>query len=528
MDPETIGRVRVRCFGWHTEDKTLVPTDTLPWAHIITPPNMPASYTCREGDYVFGFFVDGRSAQHPIIVGVLPGKPAAKPDYNLGFSDPNKRYPKRVGESTFSRLATAEEKYPYNWVHETETGHTFELDDNGPGRIKLKHNNGNYVEFDVNGNMITVVKKNNRVTIGEDNTVTIGGDCSVSVDGDCSFSVKGSFSVDAGDISFKSGASTVTIDQGKVNTDAVDINTKAGVNYVVESAGRTSLSGKTATYGGTVSVDFPGALWAAQSGSADSADIQISEVPIEIDVPIIPDETGFLAGLKNLTDKVTNAIDGIVEPINSFISEVEQGIANTISEITKPFDETFKEISKQLEPVTQAIDQIQEVKSQIRNSIDEIDRSFVPLERILGKELFPRTNFVTRALDDVDKFTEKLDRIYEPLVRLNLDVVNLNEQISTRILNEAYNPRILERIRGRTNKMNRDVHELNSYYNLSNKKRRIPHLGGALAATVPEYVDNGIETDFETYTDYADFGGEIYLKSRDTYGLSSEFDVGED
>ena len=36
-DPEQMGRVRVRCIGYHTEDKTLIPTYALPWAIVIQP-----------------------------------------------------------------------------------------------------------------------------------------------------------------------------------------------------------------------------------------------------------------------------------------------------------------------------------------------------------------------------------------------------------------------------------------------------------------------------------------------------------
>ena len=31
-DPIQLGRVRVRCFGFHTDDKDKIPTNMLPWA----------------------------------------------------------------------------------------------------------------------------------------------------------------------------------------------------------------------------------------------------------------------------------------------------------------------------------------------------------------------------------------------------------------------------------------------------------------------------------------------------------------
>jgi hypothetical protein len=36
-DPLELGRVRVRCYGWHTDNKTDLPTVDLPWAQPIQP-----------------------------------------------------------------------------------------------------------------------------------------------------------------------------------------------------------------------------------------------------------------------------------------------------------------------------------------------------------------------------------------------------------------------------------------------------------------------------------------------------------
>ncbi len=112
QDPLKMGRVRIRAFGIHTEDRAKIPTADLPWATPIMPytsasisgigesPTGPV-----EGTWVFGFFVDGKQMQQPMIMGTLPGAPEA---YNeLGFNDPNKVYPKiKVpGETDVNRLA---------------------------------------------------------------------------------------------------------------------------------------------------------------------------------------------------------------------------------------------------------------------------------------------------------------------------------------------------------------------------------------------------------------------------------------
>ena len=64
-DPAKLGRVQVRCLGYHTEDLNDIPSADLPWAHVmhpVTDPSMqgmgntPSFLT--EGTWVIGFFRD--------------------------------------------------------------------------------------------------------------------------------------------------------------------------------------------------------------------------------------------------------------------------------------------------------------------------------------------------------------------------------------------------------------------------------------------------------------------------------------
>jgi len=41
-DPAKLGRVQVRCLGYHTEDLIDIPTADLPWAHIMMPVTDPS------------------------------------------------------------------------------------------------------------------------------------------------------------------------------------------------------------------------------------------------------------------------------------------------------------------------------------------------------------------------------------------------------------------------------------------------------------------------------------------------------
>jgi len=97
-DPLYLGRVRVRCIGWHTDDKTSgsgIPTDDLPWADVINPiTSASMSGIGRSptgmvpGTHVFGFFRDGNEAQEPVVLGTLGGVPERLSNPNVGFFDP--------------------------------------------------------------------------------------------------------------------------------------------------------------------------------------------------------------------------------------------------------------------------------------------------------------------------------------------------------------------------------------------------------------------------------------------------------
>lgn len=90
FDPLNVGRCRVRIFGSHTENLDELPTRTLPWATPLYPINNSKSFSApMEGDYVFGFFLDGMSSQAPAMLGVFPAIPqvdgASQPE-GIGFS----------------------------------------------------------------------------------------------------------------------------------------------------------------------------------------------------------------------------------------------------------------------------------------------------------------------------------------------------------------------------------------------------------------------------------------------------------
>lgn len=88
QDPLKLGRVKVRCVGWHPDNKMQLPTASLPWAMTAFPPNNTNTYAPKEGDMCFGFFSDGENIQQPVLLGVFPSIPLKAANPQEAFSDP--------------------------------------------------------------------------------------------------------------------------------------------------------------------------------------------------------------------------------------------------------------------------------------------------------------------------------------------------------------------------------------------------------------------------------------------------------
>lgn len=72
-DPLAAGRCRVRIFGWHTENKSQLPTEDLPWSVPLHPVNSSNSFSSPKiGDWIVGFYLDGENAQFPVMFGIIP------------------------------------------------------------------------------------------------------------------------------------------------------------------------------------------------------------------------------------------------------------------------------------------------------------------------------------------------------------------------------------------------------------------------------------------------------------------------
>ena len=82
-DPLQVGRVRVRIYGLHTDDKSLIATPDLPWCDVLMP-NSTASLSglglsphgLVEGTTVMGMFRDEQDMQDFVVIGSLFGLPS--------------------------------------------------------------------------------------------------------------------------------------------------------------------------------------------------------------------------------------------------------------------------------------------------------------------------------------------------------------------------------------------------------------------------------------------------------------------
>lgn len=436
QDPEELGRVRVRCFGWHTENKEKIPTNALPWAHIMIPPNAPASYAPKEGDMVVGFFMDGASGQSPVVMGVLPGKPSKKPNYEKGFSDPRKdlgsspkkpddsaeAYPKGkyLKESTFNRLSRAKAdstiistrktnrkknvrsaggvtweepnpafspKYPYNLAIETESGHALELDDTPNNeRVHLAHRNGSFIEIDKNGNRVERVQKDHyTITMGSD-YVYISGKCSVTIDGDYNLRVGGNMNVEvAGQINMVAG-NDIRI-KGKDNyiESVGKTNVKSSGELNASSGGKLSLRGVTAALQGST-VDIPAAQINMQSGSATMASGTglsgggSDPISSEAENAVAAAANTASAGLNGLSGNVAGVLSGTTTVANAATDAAQTAMAaasNAKSSISSAIGKAVAGVTAAVSAVTQTLTNkldsvIKDVTSKIAAPLGEL------------------------------------------------------------------------------------------------------------------------------------------------------------
>ena len=144
-DPSALGRVRVRCLGYHTSSVITLPTTDLPWAHVMHPVTDPCMHGMGntpsflvEGSYVVGFFRDVEK-QQLVIMGTLPGVPENEADPSKGFNDPRGKNAKQdyyKGDPAYGPYPVDGEDYTMVSGHEVGESDTNRL---AQGELSEEH-----------------------------------------------------------------------------------------------------------------------------------------------------------------------------------------------------------------------------------------------------------------------------------------------------------------------------------------------------------------------------------------------------
>ena len=302
MDPLKLGRVKVRCFDWHTPNKGAIPTSDLPWAQVVMPANN-ASISgvgtspngLKQGSWVLGFFLDGEKAQRPMVLGAIPGIPSTKSNPGVGFNDPEKmedgtgRYPTVIHEPDTNRLARNDANnthgviaskngsrsfgiptalmdpagkhwettyvydeppsayaavYPNNHVFATQSGHIKEYDDTTHNeRIHQYHKSGTFYEIDKAGIKTERIVANNYTIIAHDDNVYIKGICNLTIDSHCHTYIKGNWKVQVNGNKYETihGNNTITVHKNQSET----VNNSVTEAYSVANGSVSQTIGST-------------------------------------------------------------------------------------------------------------------------------------------------------------------------------------------------------------------------------------------------------------------------------------------
>ena len=89
-------RYKVRIIGLHDKEEESIPSNQLPWAQVMYPvtggggqARSGATASLRQGNFVFGFFLDGQDQQVPVIMGVLGSNSQTPLGTKIGNSESN-------------------------------------------------------------------------------------------------------------------------------------------------------------------------------------------------------------------------------------------------------------------------------------------------------------------------------------------------------------------------------------------------------------------------------------------------------
>lgn len=264
-DPLKRGRVKARIFGVHSPDLGELPTEDLMWLPVMTPTTSPSISGIGSNPYLLNgsnvilIPVDEEKQQF-IIIGTLPTySPELGHDTTQGFCDPNEVWPREndtndlnkrcvdgVNPADVNRDHLLEfdpgpyfhPEYPNNRVLETDSGHTWELDDTpGAERVELRHNSGTGYEYQADGSRRHHVIMNNYEAVLGDHTIEVNGQVHIICKKNVQLSVAGNLDASiTGQLTANVGSDAIVSIEGILDIDADHkINIKSGKNIFINS-----------------------------------------------------------------------------------------------------------------------------------------------------------------------------------------------------------------------------------------------------------------------------------------------------
>ena len=294
QDPTNAGRVRVRCFGIHPPvSSNEVETEDLPWSVPINGSYGASSQIPKVSDWVFGFFIDGRDAQHPMLLGTVPGQ-HSQMFYGSGYSDtyirPSEEAAEEYGKPPLHPAQSGEEMETTqlvlqnavsqnepgvpvgtnpksNVVWKSRYGDSYLQVDGAKDseHILLSHASGSHILINQNGDVKiksfgdmyissegnTYDKDSGSRRIEVDGTYNIiSKNATIEVEGDLNHTVKGNYNLNVGGkIGIVSGQSIdMACQRMSLNAVSEHININAAEKIKVEAGNAISLKSGSDTY----------------------------------------------------------------------------------------------------------------------------------------------------------------------------------------------------------------------------------------------------------------------------------------
>ena len=285
VDKTMEGKVQVRAFGLHGTHED-IETQDLPWAICAAGNYDPNNFIPPLNSFVYGLFIDGRLAQHPMVLGLIPGtynkeldpsvdgfgviaekdgdligRGYGPRDFNAGGGPDklargenlletyllsmaaNRVHDQKIAESddTWAEPPPSyAAKYPHNKVLKT-ANHSIELDDSpGSERITIHHRAGSYIEIDSIGTVKERAQGDRyEINIGTKHessghsVVTINGNSHVYVKGNKTEEIEGNYKLLVHGTSYITAGGQMNINGGdQVQIRGADVKVEANVGIM--------------------------------------------------------------------------------------------------------------------------------------------------------------------------------------------------------------------------------------------------------------------------------------------------------